>query len=107
MFLRKFGYFDENVFLFYEEDILASKLKKLGYKEMSLNSVSFKHFESQTIGKVMSYYNKIKLLQKSKMYFQKKYNNISKFQQIIFTIINYWRRVELLFEIPIRILLKK
>lgn len=53
--LKKVGYFDENVFLFYEEDILASKLKKLGYKEISLNNINFKHFESQSINKVLNY----------------------------------------------------
>ncbi|MBR1540240.1 MAG: glycosyltransferase family 2 protein [Clostridia bacterium] len=104
---KQIGYFDENVFLFYEEDILASKLKKLGYKEMSLNSVSFKHFESQSIGKAMSYFNKIKRLQTSKMYFQKTYHHISSAQVALFTIINYWRRLELLFEIPIRKIMGK
>ena len=104
---KEIGYFDDNVFLFYEEDILANKLKKLGYREMSLNNVSFKHFESQTIDKIFSYYNKIKRLQKSKMYYQINYNNINIFQKIIFVIINYWRRFELLFEIPIKKLLKK
>lgn len=104
---KKIEYFDENVFLFYEEDILSHKLKKLGYTEMSLNTVSFKHFESQSISKVMSYFNKIKRLQNSKMYYHKKYNNINSFQVILFTIINYWRRFELLFEIPIRKIMRK
>lgn len=104
---KEIGYFDENVFLFYEEDILASKLQKLNLKELSLNTVSFKHFESQTISKVMNYFNKIKRIQKSKMYYQKKYNNINNFEIVIFTIINYWRRLELLIEIPIRKLLGK
>lgn len=103
---KQVGYFDENVFLFYEEDILASKLKKLGYTEMSLNTVSFKHFESQSIDKALSYFNKIKRLQTSKMYYQKNYNHINIFQVILFTIINYWRRVELFIEIPIRKLFK-
>ena len=104
---KEVGYFDENVFLFYEEDILASKLKKLDYTEMSLNTVSFKHFESQSIGNAMNYFAKIKRLQESKMYFQKNYNHINLWQTIIFTIINYWRRLELLFEIPIKKLIKK
>ena len=104
---KKIGFFDENVFLFYEEDIISYKLQKLGYKEISLNDISFKHFESSTISKVLNYYNKIKRLQESKMYFQKKYNNISKSQIVIFTILNYIRRFELLFEIPIKKLLKK
>lgn len=104
---KQIGYFDDNVFLFYEEDILANKLKKLGYKEISLNNISFKHFESQSINKALNYFNKIKRLQISKMYYQKTYNNINIFQVVIFTIINYWRRFELLFEIPIRKLMKK
>lgn len=104
---KKVGFFDENVFLFYEEDILANKLQKLRYKEISLNDINFKHFESQTISKIFNYYNKIKRLQESKMYYQKKYNNINNFQIIIFTILNYLRRFELLFEIPIKKLLKK
>lgn len=104
---KKVGFFDDNVFLFYEEDILASKLKKIGYSEMSLNNISFIHFESQTINRVLSYYNKIKRLQISKMYYQKKYNNINKFQIFLFTIINIWRRIELLFEIPIRKIIGK
>ena len=102
-----FGYFDENVFLFYEEDILANKLQKLGYTEMSINTVSFKHFESQSIDKVLSYFSKIKRLQNSKMYYQKTYNKINVFQVILFTIMNYWRRIELFVEIPIRKLIKK
>lgn len=104
---KQVGYFDENVFLFYEEDILASKLRKLGYTEMSLNKVSFKHFESQSISKAMNYLNKIKRLQASKMYYQKTYNHINNFQIVLFTIINYWRRFELLFEIPIRKMMGK
>ena len=104
---KQVGYFDENVFLFYEEDILANKLQKLGYTEMSLNMINFKHFESQTISKIMSYYKKIKRLQESKMYYQKTYNNINGFQVALFTIINYWRRLELLIEIPIRKIMGK
>lgn len=100
--LREIDYFDDNVFLFYEEDILATKIKKAGYKVYSLNNVCFEHFESNSINKAMNYYNKIKRLQASKMYYQKTYNNINVFQNIIFTILNFWRRIELLFEIPIR-----
>ena len=104
---KEVGFFDENVFLFYEEDILASKIKKLGYKVYSLNNVNFEHFESNSINKALSYYNKMKRLQTSKMYYQKTYNNINGFQNILFTILNFWKRVELLIEIPIRKLLSR
>lgn len=105
--LKEIEFFDENVFLFYEEDILASKIKKLGYKICSLNNINFEHFESNSIDKALSYYKKMKRLQLSKMYYQKTYNNINGFQNIIFIILNFWRRVELLIEIPIRKLLSR
>lgn len=110
--IRKTAYdeingFDENVFLFYEEDILADALRKANYKIYSLNDVSFKHYESQTIGKTFSYYKKIKELYSSKMYYHKEYTKINKFQVLIFQILNGIRVIELLIEIPIRKILGK
>lgn len=105
--LKEIGLFDENVFLFYEEDILAKTLKDKNYKTISLNSENFIHYESQTIGKTFSYYNKVKNLYKSKMYYQIKYNKINNIQKITFMILNIFRKLELIIEIPIRKLFKK
>ena len=104
---KRCGYFDENVFLFYEEDILAKKIQTLGFEAYSLNNVKFKHYESSSIDKVLSYWKKVKRLQKSKMYFQKTYNNINEFQTCVFNVLNFWRKIELLIEIPIRKILGK
>ena len=104
--LEKCDFFDKNVFLFYEEDILATKIKNLGYEVYSLNDINFTHFESKTIDKFFSYFNKIKQLQRSKMYYQKKYNKINVFQVCIFEILNLFRKIELLIEIPIRKMMK-
>ena len=104
---EKCNFFDENTFLFYEEDILANKIKKLGYEEYSLNNIRFTHYESQTIDKAYSYFKKIKMLQKSKMYYQKEYNNINIFQMAIFKILNLLRKIELIIEVPVRKVLKK
>ena len=104
---KKINYFDDKVFLFYEEDILANKIKKIGYKILSLNNINFIHYESKTINKTHSYYRRIKQLYKSKMYYQQEYNKITKFQEIIFKILNVFRILELIIEIPIRKLLKK
>ena len=101
------GGFDENVFLFYEEDILASQLKEKGYLTYSLNDISFKHYESQTIGKSFSYYKKLKELYISKMYYHKIYTKINKFQVLIFKLLRVIRIIELIFEIPVRKLLNK
>ena len=102
IYQKKCGFFDENVFLFYEEDILATKIKNIGYDIYSLNNIKFVHFESNTIDKVFSYFKKTKELQKSKMYYQKVYNKINCFQMFIFKVLNLFRRLELLIEIPIR-----
>lgn len=105
--LEEIGFLDENVFLFYEEDILGKKLEEKGYKIISLNSEKFIHYESQTIGKTFSYYKKIKQLYKSKMYYHKTYNKINFLQCIIFGILNVFRKLELLIEIPVRKILGK
>ena len=105
--LQEINLLDENVFLFYEEDILAKKLKEKGYKTISLNSEKFIHFESQTIGKTYSYFKKKKELYKSKIYYHKTYNKINIMEHIIFIILQFARDIELLIEIPIRKFLGK
>jgi GT2 family glycosyltransferase len=101
------GPFDEETFLFYEEDILAIKLKEKGYKTISLNTDHFIHYESQSIGKAFSYYKKLKRLYNSKIYYHTKYNNMKLGGKIIFGVLNICRKIELLVEIPTRKLLKK
>ena len=105
--LKEIGMLDEEVFLFYEEDILAHKLKQKGLKTISLNSEKFIHYESQAIGKSLNYYKKMKQLYKSKIYYHKTYNNIKLIQIILFRILKIFRNIELLIEIPIRKILKK
>lgn len=105
--LNKIGLFDENVFLFYEEDILAKKIAENNYKTISLNSEKFIHYESQTIGKTLNYYKKMNQMFISKMYYHKTYNKINIVQSIIFHFLNICRKIELLIEIPIRKILHK
>lgn len=105
--LQEIGLFDEDVFLFYEEDILAKMLAEKKYKTISLNTEKFIHYESQTIGKTFNYYKKMKQLFKSKMYYHKKYNKINSFQVAAFHILNVCRKIELLIEIPVRKILHK
>ncbi len=105
--LKDIKLLDDNVFLFYEEDILAQKIKSKGLEIVSLNSEKFIHYESQTIGKTLSYYKKIGQMYISKIYYHKTYNKINKAQCFIYGILNICRKIELLVEIPIRKLLKK
>lgn len=103
--LKDIGLLDENVFLFYEEDILAKKVKEKGLEIVSLNSEKFIHYESQTIGKTLTYYKKMKQLYISKMYYHKTYNKINFMQSFVYGILNIFRKIELFIEIPVRKLL--
>lgn len=105
--LKQIGYFDENLFLFYEEDIMAERLKENNYKIVSVNDVKFIHYESQSIGKTFSYYKKMRQLYKSKMYYQINYNKINCWQIMMYGFLNICRKIELLFEIPIRKILRR
>lgn len=105
--LKDIGLLDDNVFLFYEEDILAKQIKEKGLEIVSLNSEKFIHYESQTIGKTLTYYKKMKQLYISKMYYHKTYNKINFVQSFIYGVLNICRKIELFIEIPVRKLLGK
>lgn len=104
---KSIGYFDENTFLFYEEDILGEKIKEKGYKIQVLNDINFMHYESKSIGKIMNLYKKMDILFDSKIYYHKKYNQVGAIGIILFSILRYVRKFELLFEIPILKLIQR
>lgn len=105
--LKKVNYLDENTFLFYEEDILGSRIKNFGLEIHLLNNLKFIHYESQTIGKMMNMFKKIDILFDSKIYYQKEYNHISLPLVIIFNVLRYIRKIELLIEVPLRKVINK
>ncbi len=78
--LKEVGYFDEHVFLYYEENILACKLKKTPYKVAVYNPVLILHDHSVSVDKNMNYIKKFKILKQSQYYFEEKYNQASKMQ---------------------------
>lgn len=92
---KEVGYFDENTFLYYEEDILSKRLKSKGFRIVSVNSHNFIHFESQTIDKVFNQIKKQKLIFQSMIYYHKKYNNANIIIVLLFYIIFYLQKIEL------------
>jgi GT2 family glycosyltransferase len=76
--LEKVGYFDEHTFLYYEENILAYKLKEAGYIEVIDNNVDIIHNHATTIDNAYSRINKFNILKTSQLYFVTKYLNASK-----------------------------
>lgn len=73
--LKRIGDFDENTFLYYEEDILGYKLKRLGFKTALLCSYKFLHYEGNSVNKNLNYQKKYRAMQKSRLYFHKQYLN--------------------------------
>lgn len=81
--LKKMGFFDENTFLYYEENIMASKLKHTRYKTLVNNNVTIIHDHSVSIDKSINYINKYKILKKSQMYFEITYNHASSLEKFL------------------------
>ncbi len=61
--------FDESTFLFMEEDILSAKIRKMGWKIGVIKDIRFVHDHSATIGKFISYFNRVKIMNRSKKYY--------------------------------------
>ena len=99
--------FDDELFLFYQEDVLHAQLDVNNYKTICLSNEKFIHYESQTIDKTFNYFVKMNKLFKAKMHYQVGCNNIKTWQKIVFYILYVFKNIELLIEVPIRKLLKK
>ena len=82
-FLKKVDYFDENTFLYYEEQILACKVKNANKHEVINNKISVIHNHSVTIDKSVKRINKHKILKESQRYFCKNYRNANSLQMFL------------------------
>lgn len=76
--MQKIDFFDENIFLYYEENILTTKLKKLGYKIIVDTNSEVIHEHSVSISKTYNNIDKFKLLKDSQYYYFKNYEKCSK-----------------------------
>jgi GT2 family glycosyltransferase len=73
------GGFDENTFLYYEEDILFERLKNVNLKSAVIPAVSAIHLGGRTTNKVTSD-KLVKIEMKSLLYYLKKYRNLSRME---------------------------
>ena len=66
--MKNIDYFDENTFLYYEENILATKIKKYEYNAyVSLDNIIY-HNHSVSVDKSVNELNRYKLLKQSYSY---------------------------------------
>ena len=94
---RQIGGFDENTFLYEEENILSVKLFNNGYKEIILTQERYDHLHSASIKKAYSSKARaFKLFYPSLKYFNKAYLKTNKLQNIFFDIcygLGYFERM--------------
>lgn len=95
--MKKIGFFDENTFLFCEEDILAKRIKKINKKIGVNKNITFIHNHSTTIKKVFSQVRVTKLILKSKKYLLNKYITDNIIAKVLFKISSIFCILELLF----------
>ena len=71
---EKIGFFDESLFLYYEENVIAKMIQKIGMDIIVRNDVTIIHNHSISINKSYDKIRKFKTLATSQRYFHKKYN---------------------------------
>lgn len=91
---ERLGFFDENLFLFGEETILAYKIKEAEGINLLCRQLNFEHAWSKTINKNMNRIQRIKLQNYGKVYFHTKYLKTSGFLIFIFKILLNIRLLE-------------
>ena len=95
-FLRVGGY-DENMFLYGEEDLLSKKMADIGKKTVVVTGYKYKHIHSASIKKSLkSLYSRQKIREESTMYFYKNYLKINLLQQIFAKVFFAFVRLEVI-----------
>lgn len=90
--LEKIDFLDENVFLYYEENILAKKLKNINKKIIVDNEIIVIHNHSVSIDKNIKKINKLKIQKQSQYYFHTKYNNANIFEKTMLKVTTFVNR---------------
>ena len=88
--MEKINYLDENTFLWYEENILAFKLRENGYKEAILYTCEYEHNHK----KKQRGNKNFNIYLKSKKHYCKTYLKINMFQTILLNIFDFIGNIE-------------
>ena len=86
---KKIDFFDSNTFLYYEENILGSKLKSKNYKSCIDTSIKVKHMLSVSVDKSFNSLKKYKMLKDSQLYYEKTYNHLNIFGILVLRLFYY------------------
>lgn len=86
---KAIDYFDENTFLYYEENIIGKKLKDKNMNSYIDNTVKVIHNLSVSVDKSFNSIKKYKIIKTSQKYYQKHYNNLNIFGIILLRVFYY------------------
>ena len=86
---KKIDFFDSNTFLYYEENILGSKLKSKNYKSYIDTSIKVNHMLSVSVDKSFNSLKKYKMLKDSQLYYEKTYNHLNIFGILVLRLFYY------------------
>lgn len=96
--MLKYGMFDESIFLYCEEVVLAKKLAENGKKQALLLDFTYIHNHSVSISKTYrSLFSKQHLLNKSKLFVLNRYFGIKKYEYVFAYILTRLIFIELFF----------
>lgn len=92
------GGFDRHTFLYYEEAILAKRLKDAGYQNYLLSGESYIHKHSVSVDKTFPKKRKqLQIAYRSRVYYCEKYLNIGTGKRILLAFTFYWGLWDYLF----------
>ena len=83
------GFFDTSTFLYFEENILAKRIKNIGLKSYIISGIRYSHNHSNTISTYHSKLSKYILLNKSKRYYYQDWGILARFVLEILFVIKY------------------
>ena len=86
---EKINYYDEKIFLYYEENVISQKLKQKNYKIMLDTNCQIIHNHSVSIDKANSSKAKYKILKDSQIYYMENYAYSSKISILLVKFIKY------------------
>lgn len=90
--LDSINYLDENVFLYYEENILAKKIKNINKKIIIDNEIIIIHNHSVSIDKNLKKIEKLKKQKQSQYYYHVNYNHANIFEKVLLKTTSFLNR---------------
>lgn len=81
---RRAGYFDPETFLYYEENILYHRFRKLGLTNYLLPQLKCIHLGAETTAKAVRDYDYLRKTNRSAYYYVMNYRDLNPFQKVFF-----------------------